>query len=259
VFATLYILTPGDDCAYKDFNEPLYWNTSKGESFTSAFAYAKSFNSDIKWDVSNGYDFAFMFYEAKNFEGRDLHGWDVSKAYRIRGMFQGCSKFDADISGWNVASVVYFTDMFREATSFKRDISAWNVSSVGSISRMLLNASSFNHDLNAWGDQLYGKISYQGFTPVPLEEVSLEVFTNSGCPHQPSPLKNGLYCHEKFSVYACLESAFKALNCTCEAKNETIHELRHSHCKTKYVDAGYQNRTFDAKVGAVYGVLCETG
>jgi hypothetical protein len=195
-----------------------------------------------------------MFYEAKRFS-QDLSNWDVGNALHLQAMFFGASRFKSDLSSWMVGKVETFYQMFHSAKSFNSDTSGWNVSRGSSFSYMMFGATKFNQDLNAWGDLLF-EVSYRSGTLVPVEQKSYEVFTNSGCPQQPSLLKVGMYCRHGFSVYACLETAFATLGCSCDARNASVHDLQHSDCKTKYVDAGNEAHTFDAKVSTLYSVIC---
>ena len=101
-------------------------------------------------DTSKITDMSFVFgNHFQNFEG-DISGWDVSSAKNMRGMFDGCKKFNCDISDWDVSSVEDMSWMFAEAESFNQNLSRWNVGKVKQMYATFCEAKSFNYPLNDW-------------------------------------------------------------------------------------------------------------
>jgi surface protein len=101
-------------------------------------------------DVSKITDMSYIFgNHFQNFEG-DISGWDVSNAENMRGMFDGCKKFNCDISDWDVSNVEDMSWMFAEAESFNQNLSRWKVGKVKQMYATFCEAKSFNYPLNDW-------------------------------------------------------------------------------------------------------------
>jgi surface protein len=70
---------------------------------------------------------------------------------RFNSMFDGCSKFNADISGWDVSTVTTsMSQMFAKCLAFNSDLSLWKVSNVTDMHRMFIGCSTFNADISQW-------------------------------------------------------------------------------------------------------------
>ena len=79
-----------------------------------------------------------------------LENWDVSKVTNMKGMFQDCYKFNANLSNWDVSSVENMKRMFQNCYNFNSDLSKWDVSEVTDIHSMFYNCKNFNSDLSKW-------------------------------------------------------------------------------------------------------------
>ena len=101
-------------------------------------------------DTSKITDMSYIFgNHFHDFEG-DISEWDVSNAESMRGMFDGCKKFNCDISGWDVSNVKDMSWMFAEAELFNQNLSRWNVGKVKQMYATFCAAKSFNCPLNDW-------------------------------------------------------------------------------------------------------------
>lgn len=101
-------------------------------------------------DVSKIIDMSYIFgNHFPDFEG-DISDWDVSNAKNMRGMFDGCKKFNCDISYWDVSNVEDMSWMFAGAESFNQNLSRWNVKKVKQMYATFCEAKSFNYPLNNW-------------------------------------------------------------------------------------------------------------
>ncbi|MEM9424068.1 MAG: BspA family leucine-rich repeat surface protein, partial [Spirochaetota bacterium] len=67
---------------------------------------------------------------------KDLNHIDTKNIKDMSGLFQGMSKFNADISKWNTANVRNMAYMFDGAAKFNSDISGWNTSQVTDMTGM---------------------------------------------------------------------------------------------------------------------------
>lgn len=67
----------------------------------------------------------------------------------LRGVFETCTNFNADVSTWNVGSVTLFSDAFR-LTSFNQPIGSWNTANGTSMLTMFNGATSFNQTIGSW-------------------------------------------------------------------------------------------------------------
>jgi hypothetical protein len=56
-----------------------------------------------------------------------IEGWNVKDVKNMRKLFEGKTKFNADISRWNVSNVEDFTGMFEGCNDFSQDLSHWDV------------------------------------------------------------------------------------------------------------------------------------
>ena len=79
-----------------------------------------------------------------------LENWDVSKVTNMKGMFQDCYKFNADLSKWNVSSVENMKRMFQDCYNFNSDLSKGNVSIVEYMGGLFWGCENFNCDLSKW-------------------------------------------------------------------------------------------------------------
>jgi surface protein len=77
----------------------------------------------------------------------DISKWNVSNVTTMRGLFDGCTKFNCDISQWDVSKVTDFGCMFRNCKKFNQDLSNWDVSNV-TIMRGMFQGSKFNGDIS---------------------------------------------------------------------------------------------------------------
>ena len=70
-------------------------------------------------DVSKITDMSYIFgNHFHDFEG-DISEWDVSNTESMRGMFDGCKKFNCDISGWDVSNVKDMSYLFSDCFTIK--------------------------------------------------------------------------------------------------------------------------------------------
>lgn len=90
---------------------------------TGTFSNALKFNQPLDWDVSAVEDFSTMFRNAIEFD-QDLSSWDVSRARDLSSMFENASAFNQDISMWNVERVTSAESIFDSASRFNQNLCA---------------------------------------------------------------------------------------------------------------------------------------
>ena len=133
------MITTNEDIRKKIFK--LYKEQGKGDTLD-----VSSLTNSIKCD-----DFSYLFgglKEVKHIIG--LENWDVSKVTNMKGIFEECENFNANLSNWDVSSVENMSGMFYNCENFNCDLSKWNVSSVEDMRCMFLNCKNFNSDLSKW-------------------------------------------------------------------------------------------------------------
>ena len=127
------------------------WGNIAWESMDSAFSGATDLelNATDTPNLSGVQRMRSMFAGASKLNA-DLSGWNVSNALSMSRMFSGATSFNGDIGGWDVARTEFMTGMFSGATSFNQDIRSWDVSQVTHMSSMFSGATSFNQDIGSW-------------------------------------------------------------------------------------------------------------
>ena len=133
------MITTNEDIRKKIFK--LYKEQGKGDTLD-----VSSLTNSIKCD-----DFSYLFgglKEVKHIIG--LENWDVSKVTNMKGIFEECENFNANLSNWDVSSVENMSGMFYNCENFNCDLSKWNVSSVEDMENMFDGCKKFNSDLSKW-------------------------------------------------------------------------------------------------------------
>jgi len=107
---------------------------------------------DIEWEYM-----AWSFYKCSNVNSDATDTPDLRLVTDMSNMFQGATRFNAEVSDWDVSSVTNLSYTFNEASAFNQDLSLWSISSVTDMTDMLRDSSmsADNNDalLKAWSTQ----------------------------------------------------------------------------------------------------------
>jgi surface protein len=195
----------------KDLNA---WNVSKVTSMIAIFNEAANFDQPLNiWNVRRVTSMESMFGKANNFN-KPLNGWDVGNVINIKWMFYDASSFNQSLNGWNVSKVTIMSNssdgwpygMFEQASSYNKPLNAWDVRKVTNFNSMFYSAASFNQDLCSWGNIPTRPpkpiVWYPGSSKNPVYSRNSDMFSNSGCTYNYSPIKasRGPFCASKCIV-----------------------------------------------------------
>ncbi|QGH71981.1 hypothetical protein N1M2_118 [Klebsiella phage N1M2] len=134
-------------------------NWEKCEDFSSMFEGCTSFNQDLgSWQFNKWLNGSIlssnMFKNCFAFKGTGLEKWDGLNFTNVAGMFNGCTKFAADISGWKITRITNLVSTFEGCASFNCDLTNWDVSKVTLLTSTFKGCSMFNGDISNWNTGL---------------------------------------------------------------------------------------------------------
>ena len=94
-------------------------------------------------------DMRGMFSGCSKFNA-DISLWKTHRNEDMAHMFSGCTKFNSNLAFWDVSKVVDMEGLFAGASTFNKPIGYWDTSNVTKMSHMFENAESFNQDVSKW-------------------------------------------------------------------------------------------------------------
>ena len=116
------------------------------------------------WDVSNTALMDFMFANCRRMNSKMFQV--TSTTTDIKGMFQGCTVFDAagttSMDSWDVSSVGSMERTFMSALAFNRNISGWTTTNLNNLTQTFAgnpslspaNEMAFNQNIGLWDTKL---------------------------------------------------------------------------------------------------------
>ena len=107
------------------------WNVSQVANFTYVFKDKSLFDESLHgWDMSGAKTVEGMFYRAFLFTGKGLEHWDVSQVEVFDNMFLWTAISDLNLASWDVSSAKSMASMFQQCDEFLGlGLPKWNVSS----------------------------------------------------------------------------------------------------------------------------------
>jgi len=136
----------------KDFWLGHLTDTSKVTSMKGLFKYAYNFTGSniLNLDISSVTDMTDMFNGCTKFDA-DLSSWDISKVTKVVKMFAGCSSFKGiGVDAFDISNKTDLTEMFNGCKVLKADVSGWDVSNVENMRYLFGSCSEFTSDVSQW-------------------------------------------------------------------------------------------------------------
>lgn len=135
-------------CSNFNNSKVSYWNTSNIVDINNAFLAATNFNQPLYWNTSKVTSMQNTFNSCVVFQGQGLENWDVSGVTNMGDMFINCSNFNANLSSWDVRSLRTCPTIFSSCPSFiGSGLSNWQLRPVGTIQNMFSSCTRLGSGL----------------------------------------------------------------------------------------------------------------